>query len=131
MLEIIAWLNAIVYLLWTNGYVFIGFLALIALAIFTHYDNKRVDARIAAKRAKAIADAMQSNAMQSTANAVRKNANAMQSNAKQNKAMQSNADAMQSNAMHCPNCNAEVNRNSYYRVQKRGYCSKCKLNKGK
>lgn len=34
---------------------------------------------------------------------------------------------VESNAMyHCPKCNAEVKPGSWYRVQKRGYCSKCK-----
>lgn len=40
--------------------------------------------------------------------------------------MQCNAEQTNAVVHHCPKCNAEVNPNSWYRVQKRGSCAKCK-----
>ena len=67
MLEIISWLMALGQLLLTNGYVFIAFLGLIGLAVFTYYDNKRVNANNAA-RAKALAEAARLNELDNPAN---------------------------------------------------------------
>ena len=129
MLEIISWLMALGQLLLYNGYAFMGFLVFCYGVYYTIQDHKRVKAYKAAKAAKEIADAEQStaSAMHDPANAATDNANAMQSSAMQSTAMQRSAKTNNADALHCPKCNAEVNRNSFYRVQKRGYCSKCKL----
>lgn len=90
----------------------------------------------------AVADnAMQSSAVADNAvtdNAVTDNAETLQRliatpiaecNAVQSSAMQSNAvqrAVQNAETKHCPNCGAEVNANSFYRVQKRGYCKQCK-----